>query len=252
MSGIRVASTKPLDGKSVKPLLLEQSKDWPDRMIFSLQGDKVSVRTQQYRLDPQGQLFDIPADPGQDRNIAKEKPEVAARLRQAVAEWSKEMLPLVGEDDRPFPVGYSETTMLPARDGVPEGGIERSAGPPNCSFFTNWKKKEDRMTWDIEVGRDGEYEAVVYYTCRPEDVGSAIELSFLDRRIQGRLTKANNPPLIGAEADRVPRNESYVKDFLPWSLGKIQLAKSRGKLVLKATEIPGKQVADVRYIALKA
>ena len=163
---------------------------------------------------------------------------MAARLRLAVAEWSKEMLPLVGEDDRPFPVGYSETTLLPARDGVPEGGIERSAGPPNCSFFTNWTKKEDRMTWDIEVGRGGEYEAVVYYTCRPEDVGSAIELSFLDRRIQGKLTKVNNPPLIGTEADRVPRDESYVK--------------SRGKLVLKATEISGKQVADVRYIALKA
>jgi len=44
--------------------------------------------------------------------------------------------------------------------------------------------------------------------------------------------------LIGAEADRVPRNESYVKDFLPWSLGIIALGKSRGKLVLRATEIP--------------
>src|SRR5713226_490489 len=64
MAEIRVASVKPLDGKSVKPLLLGQSKDWPDRMIFRLQGNKVSVRTQQYRLDPQGRLFDIPADPG--------------------------------------------------------------------------------------------------------------------------------------------------------------------------------------------
>src|SRR6266567_4859174 len=116
--------------------------------------------------------------------VAREKPEVAARLRKAVAEWSKEMLPLVGADDRPFPVGYSETTMLPARDGVGEGGIERSATAPNCSYFTNWKSKSDRITWDIEVGRGGEYEAIVYYTCRPEDAGSTIELSFLDRKIQ--------------------------------------------------------------------
>ena len=141
--------------------------------------------------------------------------------------------------------------MLPARDGVGLGGIERSATPPNCSFFTNWKSTNDRITWDIEVGRAGEYEAIVYYTCRPEDVGSTIELSFLDQRIQAKLSKAHNPPLIGAEADRVPRNESYVKDFLPWRLGRIQLAKGRGKLVLRATAIPGKQVADVRYIAIK-
>ena len=52
--------------------------------------------------------------------------------------------------------------------------------------------------------------------------------------------------------DRVPRvGESYVKDFLPWRMGRIQLTKGRGKLVLRATEIPGKQVADVRYIAIK-
>src|SRR4029079_15624028 len=132
-----------------------------DRMIFSLQGNKVSVRTQQHLLDPQGQLFDISADRGQYRDSAKDKREMAAKLRKAMAAWSKEMLPLVGEDDRPFPVGYSETTILPARDGVAVGGVERSAGPPNCSFFTHWTKKEDAMTWDIEVGHGGQYEAIV-------------------------------------------------------------------------------------------
>ena len=79
-------------------------------MIFSLQNNNISVRTQQYRLDQAGQLFDMVADPCQDRDVSKEKPEVAAKLSKAVAEWGKEMLPLVGKDDRPFPVGYSETT----------------------------------------------------------------------------------------------------------------------------------------------
>ncbi|MCL4402768.1 MAG: arylsulfatase, partial [Acidobacteria bacterium] len=107
MAGIPVVSTKPLDGKNIKPLLLGQAKNWPDRMIFSLQGKKISVRTQQYRLDPAGKLFDMVADPMQDHDISKEKPEIAAKLQRAMDEWGKEMLPLVGEDDRPFPVGYS-------------------------------------------------------------------------------------------------------------------------------------------------
>jgi arylsulfatase A-like enzyme len=252
LAGVRVMSTKPLDGKSLKPLLLGQAADWPDRMIFSLQGKRVSVRTQQYRMDPQGELFDMTADPGQNRNVAREKPEVAAKLKQAIADWSKEMLPLVGEDDRPYPVGYSETTMLPARDGVGEGGIERSARAPNCSYFTHWKTLKDRMTWDIEVGRGGEFEAIVYYTCPPEDAGSTVELSFQDRKVEAKLSKAHNPPLTGREFDRVERaGESYVKDFLPWKLGRIAMSKGRGKLVLRATEIAGKQVADVRYVALK-
>jgi arylsulfatase A-like enzyme len=253
LAGIPVVSTKPLDGKSIKPLLLGQAgqvKDWPDRMIFSLQAKRISVRTQHYRLDPAGQLFDMDADPMQDRDIAKDKPEVAARLGQEVAQWGKEVLPLVGDDDRPFPVGYWKNTWLPARDGVAEGGIKRSASAPNCSYFTNWTSKDDRITWDIEVGQDGQYDADIYYTCRPEDVGSTLELSFLGSRVQAKVSEAHNPPLIGAEADRVPRGESYVKDFRALRLGAIALKKDRGKLALRALDIRGKQVADIRYVAL--
>ncbi|MBI4877358.1 MAG: arylsulfatase [Acidobacteria bacterium] len=251
LTGVPVASAKPLDGKSVKPLLMGQTQGWPDRMIFSLQQKRISVRTQQYRLDPAGKLYDMQADPMQDRDISAEKPEVAARLRKAVAEWAKEMLPNVGPDDRPYPVGYSKTTLLPARDGVPGGGIKRSAGAPNCSYFTNWTRKEDEISWDIEVGQAGEFDAEIYYTCAPRDAGSTVELSFLGGKVAGKVTPAHNPPLMGAERDRVDRKgESYVKDFRPLRLGAIRLAKGRGKLALRATEIAGAQVADVRYVAL--
>jgi arylsulfatase A-like enzyme len=250
MSGVSVISTKPLDGNSVKPLLLSETREWPDRMIFSLQNKSISVRTQQYRLDPNGRLFDMTSDPGQDRDIANEKPGVAARLRQAVAEWGREMLPLVAEDDRPFPVGYSKTTLLPARDGVPEGGIERSNRFPNSSFFTHWTSKEDRMTWDVEVAQSGDYDADVYYTCAAGDTGSTVELSFLDSSVRRKITEAHDPPLLGAADDRVPRAESYVKDFRPLRVGTMPLGKGRGKLVLRAVEIAGKQVADVGYVAL--
>ena len=55
LAGISLASRKPLDGTSLKPLLLENANvTWPDRMIFSQQGAKISVRTQQYRYDADG------------------------------------------------------------------------------------------------------------------------------------------------------------------------------------------------------
>jgi arylsulfatase A-like enzyme len=250
LSGVPLTSKKPLDGKSLRPLLEGQAGGWPDRMIFSLQNKRISVRTQQYRLDAEGRLFDLVADPGQERDIAAGKPEVAARLRKAVESWAQEVLPQVGPDERPYPVGHAETTLLPARDGVPGGGIERSARPPNCSFFTNWKSADDRMTWDIEVAAAGRYAAALYYTCRPQDVGSTVELSFQGAKVRAKLTEAHDPPLIGAAFDRVPRGESYVKDFRPVRLGFFELAKGRGPLVLRATEIAGERVADVRYVAL--
>jgi arylsulfatase A-like enzyme len=250
MAGIPVVGDKPLDGKSLKPLLLGQAPPWADRMIFSLSGQRVSVRTQRFRLDPAGRLYDLESDPGQQRDLADKEPELARKLRKAAEEWAKEVLPNVGKDDRPFPVGYARTTLLPARDGVPEGAIKRSSKHPNCSFFTNWRSKEDRMTWDIEVARSGEYEAEIYYTCRAGDVGSTVELTFRGSSVRARINEAHDPPLVGAEADRVPREESYVKDFRPLRLGTIALEKGRGKLVLWAPEVAGEQVADIRYIAL--
>jgi hypothetical protein len=57
-----------------------------------------------------------------------------------------------------------------------------------------------------------------------------------------------DPPLKGMENDRIERMESYVKDFKPKQLGEIMLEKGEATLSLKALEIPGKQVMDLRLI----
>jgi len=250
MAAVPIVSTKPLDGVSLKPLLLGHGAvNWSDRMIFSIQNRRTSVRTQQYRLDDDGALYDMIADPMQDHDIAAQKPEVAAKLKDALSRWGREVNP--GKDDRPFTVGYSKTTMLPARDGVAHGTVERSNTAPNCSYFTNWTSKEDAMTWDIEPGRAGDYEAIVYYTCPATDVGSTIELSFAGEKAVAKISTPFESPLRGKDVDRVPREtESYVKDFRPLSLGKLKLANTRGQLTLRALAIAWKQVADIRYVAL--
>ncbi|MGB9624791.1 MAG: arylsulfatase [Phycisphaerae bacterium] len=257
LAGIRAVGSKPLDGVSLRPLLTGDARadDWPDRMIFSHWAGRVSVRTQQYRLDDAGRLFDMQADPGQHRDLSRRKPDVAGRLSKAVNEWKQQLLPGLKRDDRPYPVGYRQfpATQLPARDGVPHGNVQRSAPAPNCSYFTNWKSTDDSITWDIEVATAGRYEAVVYYTCPKADIGSIVELSFNGSRIEARVLEAHDPPLIGAENDRVPRQgdgESYVKDFAPLRLGEMKLRAGRGSLTLRALKVPGSRVMDVRMVVL--
>jgi arylsulfatase A-like enzyme len=253
LAGISTVSTKPLDGVSLKPLLFGTAKDWPDRMIFSNWVGKTSVRTQQYRLDNTGALFDMVADPGQDHNVAAEHPELTTRLILAKAAWRADLLPKTDKDDRPFTVGYPEfpVTQLPARDGIPHGGVQRSSRAPNCSFFTHWTSAEDSMTWDVDVATTGKYEAVVYYTVPASDVGSTVELSFEGNRLEGKVSQANDPPLHGTEHDRAQRGqESLVKDFKPLDLGEIELKKGRGQLTLRALNVPGKSVMDVRLMFL--
>jgi hypothetical protein len=110
---------------------------------------------------------------------------------------------------------------------------------------------DDRITWDVEVATSGRYEVVLYYTCNAADIGSTIELSLNGSRLQGRVSEANDPPLQGAEHDRVPRvGESYMKDFKPLRLGVLTLEKGRGPLTLRAVEVSGKQVIDLRCVVL--
>lgn len=254
MAGIPIVGSKPLDGISVKPLLSGNAGTWPDRMIFTHQKGKLSVRTQQYRLDNSGALFDMTTDGGQEHDISGKKPETAAELRKAMEKFRREVLPKE-DDDRPYPVGFDQGagTMLPARDGKEFGGIRRSAKAPNCSYFKNWTNTQDKMTWDIEVGKTGEYSVEVYYTCPKKDVGSTVELSFNGNTSRGKVTKPNDPPLVGKSFDRFQRgSESYVKDFKPMSLNNIKLKKGRGILTLKAIDVPGAQVMEVRLIILKS
>lgn len=253
LAGIPATTAKPLDGQSVAPLLLGKAGDWPDRMIFSHWASRVSVRTQQYRLDSEGKLYDMPLDPSQRRDVASERPEIASRLSQEVDKWKRDVLEELKKEDRPFPVGYPAfpTTYLPARDGVPHGTVERSSKAPNCSYFTHLTSTDDRITWDVEIATAGRYEATVYYTCAPADVGTRIELSLGEKRVATHVSEAHDPPLVGADHDRSSRGaESYMKEFKPLAFGELTLDAGRGELTLRALEIPGQQAIDVRMVVL--
>jgi hypothetical protein len=102
----------------------------------------------------------------------------------------------------------------------------------------------------VEVLADGVFEVEIYYTCRAEDVGCTIEVSLGNNRLQGRVTEAHDPPLRGGENDRVPRMESYVKDFRPLKLGTMRLEKGRGELALRAVDMPGSRAIDFRLMML--
>jgi arylsulfatase A-like enzyme len=259
MAGVSRVGNAPLDGRDISPLLFGKGGDWPDRMIFSSWGPNVSVRTQQYRFDSKGALFDMRADPGQTTDVASQQPEVTAKLAAAVAAWRQDVLggaaklPGKAVDPRPCPVGYAEfpRTPLPARDGEPRGAVRRSASAPNSSYFVNWTTKEDTMTWEVDVHTTGTYAVEILYTCPEADAGSTIELSLGASKLVGKVSPGWDPPLY-TNQDTIPRPpaESPMKEFRPLALGTIRLAKGRGPLTLRALDIPGKRVMDVRAVYL--
>ena len=107
------------------------------------------------------------------------------------------------------------------------------------------------MVWFVDVHTTGRYEVVIDYTCPESDAGSLIELSCGSSSMSGRVTPGWNPPLF-TNQDTLPRpsGESTMKDFRPFKLGTIKLAQGQSPLILRALEIPGKSVMDVRRVTL--
>ena len=276
LAGIPRVGDKPLDGRDLSPLLKNEKVEWPARTLFSSWGPNVSVRTQQHRLDAQGALYDMLADPGQTTDISAREPALTAELKSAVATWRSEMFgasaPLAAAapgknkgkgaakggkgnavDPRPIPVGYREfpRTPLPARDGEPRGGVQRSSGAPNCSYFVNWRGTEGHMVWNVDVHTTGDYEVEILYTCPLPDAGSTVQLEFNGSKLAGKVAPGWDPPLY-TNQDTIPRPpaESQMKEFRPLRLGTIHLEKGRGPLTLRALDLPGKSVMEVRSLAL--
>jgi arylsulfatase A-like enzyme len=261
LAGIPRVGNQPLDGRDFSPLLTRQKVEWPDRMLFNTWAGNVSVRTQTHRLDQAGRLFDLIADPGQTKPVNAAQPELAARLVTAAQKWRGEMFGATmpakaggnAVDPRPIPVGYREfpITMLPARDGEPRGGVKRSSGAPNCSYFVNWTSTDDSMIWLLDVHTAGRYEVSIDYTCPVPDAGSTVELAFKDARLAGKVAPGWDPPLY-TNQDTLPRppGESQMKEFRTLTLGEMELPAGQSPLTLRALDIPGKSVMDVRRVTL--
>jgi arylsulfatase A-like enzyme len=256
LTGIDHEPRKPLDGISIAPLLRGRADELPERLLFSAWNQKASVRSERFRMQVDGSLYEIAVDPGETIDVRGKYPDVAARLGAALEQWITETQPASSRSPRrrPITLGHPQErqTQLPARDAEPHGGVVRSNRFPNCTYMTQWTgAAEDRITWDIEVIEGGNFEVTMYYACPKESVGSELELSFGGQRLAATIEVPNDVPQIGREHDRVERQEGYVKDWRPMKLGVIQLEAGRGTLALRATKATGPEVAEMRLLLFR-
>jgi hypothetical protein len=254
LAGIKSTPKNKLDGLSLKQLIYNENTEWPERYIYNYWRGKLSIRSQNFRLGNKNNLYNMDDDPNQLKNISSKNIETFVAMKKVKNTWKNEVLiNLKTKDDRAFVIGHPDlkNTQIPARDAKVNGLIKRSNYYPNCSYITNWVNIEDTISWDAEVAEDGKFEAVVYYTCAEDALGSEIELRFLDSSISKSLINYYDPDEFGKENDRSPRIESYVKDFIPLNMGTMILKKGKGKLILKGLKKKGKELIDFRLLMLK-
>ena len=256
LAGIEYTPLRKLDGIDWGQRLLDEKAPAMDRVLYSYWGGKTSVRIPYYLLDAEGHLYKTDIDREQRKDVSDKEPEIYERMKR-YSNWFKDELlaDFPKKDTRPFIIGHPQETYskLPARDARISGPIERSNRYPNCSYFTNWKNPEAEISWNVEVEESGLFEAFIYYTCDKRNIGSTFELR-TDRDAENlvfTLDQVNDQPMLGADLDRVLREESYVKGFAPCSVGTIPLSKGTATLSLQAKTIRNEEAMNFWMLVLK-
>lgn len=257
LAGLDWQADEPLDGHSFAGLVSGDAGNFPrDRILITHWNRKLSARSGHYRYHHSGELYDLATDPRETTDVAKQNQEVAGRLKDAIDRYVVDLNPKSSKSavqDRPITVGHPDAiwTQVPARDGEASDGVTRSNRHHNCTFFQNWTDTHGRITWDADVLAEGDFEVSMYYAVDQKDVGSTIELAVGDETLAATIVESNETPLIGADDDRFVRVEGYVKDWKPMTLGKMHLTPGRQKMTLRATQVVGDEVAQMRLLMFR-
>jgi hypothetical protein len=159
LCGIDPPKGVKLDGTSLAPLLKGYTTNWPERTLVvesqriehPEKWRKSAVMTDRWRLVNGKELYDMPADAGQEHDVAAEHPEVVEKLRAYYDQWWESVSKRHGE--------YCRTVL---------GADEENPTTLTChdwhEVFPPWDQSHVRKGmkangfWAVEVAKDGQYE----------------------------------------------------------------------------------------------
>ncbi len=204
--GAKPPADRKIDGRSLMPLLRGETKGWPDRTLYTQwhRGDApelfraCAARTQKYKLVDGKELYDLEADPGEQRDLAAQEPQVVARMRKGVEEWFKDVSSERGYDPPRIHLGAPQE---------PETTLTRQDWRGSRA---GWNPG-DAGHWEVEVTRDGSYDLTVRFSkaAEPGSAGVAVGGFRESRKFEAG---AESVLIAGAQLKRGPaRVEPFVE-----------------------------------------
>jgi arylsulfatase A-like enzyme len=189
----------PLDGTSLAAPLRGLS-EVPDRTLF-VHSQRIehpekwrnsSVMTNRWRLINGRELYDLPADPGQERDLAAQQPQVMADLRAEYERWWESLTPVL---DQSVAITLGAEAENPVHltchdwhaENVPwsQAAVERD--PPANGY------------WMVDVARRGKYE----FTLRMRPKGVLHPLLARTARVNLGDVEGTQPVMGGATVSRI-------------------------------------------------
>jgi len=153
LAGLKLPPGLALDGVSLAPVLRGEPATHPDRALFLQwhRGDAPEpwrdccVLTQRYKLVNGKELYDLLADPAEQKDVAAEHPDIVGDLRRRYEQWFADVSATRGYDPPRIVLGSPQepTSVLSRQDW---------RGPR-----ASWDPTGEGH-WEIAVERDGLYD----------------------------------------------------------------------------------------------
>lgn len=183
---------KPLDGKSLKPLLYDENLDWENRILYMdtqrkqnlIKYRTYTVMDDDWRLVNGNELYDINADLGQTKNIIGEHPEVASRLAEGYETWWQSIMS-EEPNERYAYIKVGSKKENPSRISA----HDMLTGKHNGSWHQDGASKASQASgrWKIEFIEDGNY--TITLRRFPRESGFAINETFPEQEKRVELHK---------------------------------------------------------------
>lgn len=269
LCAVNVSGLK-LDGMSLKPLL-QSSGSWPERTLFTHNPiDETNkypgaVRTQRHRLvrEIQGsaggskarandasarpwQLYDMEADPGQEKDIAADHPDLVQKLAARYDSWFAD---ISAEGLRRYPLSVGHAEHNPVELHAPQAFYDKplkfASGPGFANdWLTGWTDPAAKVWFEIGVARAGRYEvALAYAATEATKVRLSTEGSDLEAALPAAPASEVTLPHRDAEAKARYRDRVWTET----RLGEMELKKGSAILTLS---LEGTAGIDFKHLKL--
>ena len=156
---------RPVDGVSLRSALLGEKSLAPERTLFvhvqraflPPKWERSAAMTSRWRLINGEQLYDIVADPGQEKDVAKEHPDVVKRLRGDYETWWKSLEPALEQTVRYGLGGDEDPTTLGSHDWLMPGVVQAAWHQSHIE-----RGSLINGAWAVDVERPGTYEFTLH------------------------------------------------------------------------------------------
>lgn len=261
--GAPLPAGRPIDGKSIFPLLRDGRGDSPHEYLFhqwnrvrpamsqpaaeeaqrafgdarrfspnwavqQVGGYKLVATAEDNTSDIRYQLFDLRQDPAEAIDLSARRPEIVSALKAKFGEWFADVT--AGRDYGRVPIQIGRSDENPVEiDLTWSEPVGRRVRPEyrnyNRDVIDNWSEVGDFVRWKIEVVRAGRYQVGLSYGCRPGDEGS---------RLMIRAGEAKLEHVVAATAGR--------EVYRAVEIGALQLAAGPATLEIKPRSIRSREL----------